>query len=110
MARIPRLMAVGVAVLMTAAPSDAQPRDPLRPNPQLEPDRLLQIPPGEPLVEDYRRWLTGQLKQPPKNLDPKVLKELMDELNKMPKDKQPDKAQIEKMLKENPAFKDPEFL
>jgi hypothetical protein len=106
-----RLMisALLVAVAVTAAPTHAQPRNPLPRNPQFEPPVLAPIP-GEPVVEDHRRWLTGQLKQAPKNLDPKVLKDLLDELNKMPKDQQPDTTQIEKMLKENPAFKDPEFL
>lgn len=66
---------------------------------------------ADPMVEDPRPFL-GRLfgKQPSKDLDPKVLKDLMDKLNQMPKDQQPDKAQIEELFKNNPAFKDPKFL
>ena len=42
-------------------------------------------------------FLAGKVPNP-KDVDPKVLKDLMDKLNKMPKDQQPDKAQIEEML------------
>ncbi|HEX3147323.1 MAG TPA: DUF4129 domain-containing protein [Gemmataceae bacterium] len=91
--------ALAVALLASATPLHAQPL--------LEPDRKLQIP-GEPTVPDYRKWFTGQLKQPPK-LGPNDLKELLEQLKKMPKDKQPSKEELEKLFK-NPAFKDPEFL
>jgi len=87
-----------------------RPQNPLAPNPKFEPDRLL-VPPPPDGVEDLRPYLGGQMpKIDPKGMDPKVLKELMDKLQKMPKDQRPDEAQIKKMLQENPAFKDPEFL
>src|SRR5689334_9903308 len=49
--------------------------------------RIIQF--GMPLdtVEDPRPFLGGQLGQPtPKDMDPRVLKDLMDRLNGMPKD------------------------
>lgn len=61
-------------------------------------------------VEDPRPFLGGLLgKQVPKDVNPKDLKDLLDKLNKLPKDQQPDKAQLEELLK-SPAFKDPKFL
>lgn len=61
-------------------------------------------------VEDPRPFLGGMLgKTGPKDVNPKDLKDLLDKLNKLPKDQQPDKATIDQ-LKDNPAFKDPKFL
>ena len=110
--------------LLAGSLADAQPRTgpqtppPKQPRMLLEPDRPAMRPgwpvkarPGEEEIEDIRPYLDGKgPKAMPKDIDPKMLKELMDKLNKMPKDQQPDKAQIEEMLKNNPAFKDPRFL
>jgi hypothetical protein len=61
-------------------------------------------------IEDPRPFLGGLLgKTAPKDVNPKDLKDLLDKLNKLPKDQQPDKAQLEELLK-SPAFKDPKFL
>jgi uncharacterized membrane protein YgcG len=64
--------------------------------------------PGQQLVDDYRRWLEGQMAMPKqKEIDPKLLKELME---KLPKEKQ-DQEQIKQWLKEHPEFqKDPDFM
>jgi hypothetical protein len=66
--------------------------------------------PDEQLIDDPRPFLAGMLAKPKsRDMDPKALKDLMDKLKKMPKDQQPDKAQLDEILK-NPAFKDPKFL
>ena len=62
--------------------------------------------PDEPDVPDVRPWLMG-IKKKPKNIDPKLLKDLMQELQKKQKD---NPQQFEQMLKDNPQFQDPEFL
>jgi hypothetical protein len=106
---LPRFLLAAVTVVVTAELALGQPGGgPGRR--QLEPTEPLRLP-GEPDVEDFRPYLEGKApKTKAKDLDPQKLKELMEKLNKMPKDQQPDKAQIEQMLKNNPAFKDPEFL
>jgi hypothetical protein len=115
------LAAVGVTASACGQPRPGQPAPPPPVNPPriVDPERLGMRPgmiilkprPVEEEIEDIRPFLEGKMgKVPPKDIDPKVLKELMDKLNKMPKDEQPDKAQIEEMLKNNPAFKDPRFL
>jgi hypothetical protein len=63
----------------------------------------------EPEVDDPRPFLAGRLTAP-KDVDPEALKKLLEKLKQLPKDEQTDKAQIEKMLRENPAFRDPRFL
>src|SRR5262245_57933327 len=62
----------------------------------------------EQMVDDFRRWLEGQMVMPKqKDIDPNLLKELME---KLPKEKQ-DPEQIKQWLKEHPEFqKDPEFM
>src|SRR5438874_971025 len=59
-------------------------------------------PPGaEAMVDDYRWWIDGRLVKPnQKEIDPKLLKELME---KLPKEKQ-DQEQIKEWLKNNPEF------
>jgi hypothetical protein len=68
--------------------------------------------PQEPQVDDVRPWLDGikGKKIQPKDIDPKMLKELMEKVQNMPKDQKPDQKQIEEMLEKNPQFKDPAFL
>jgi hypothetical protein len=62
-------------------------------------------------VDDVRPWLLGLTKKiQPKDLDPKLLKELMEKMEKLPKDQKPDPKEIEKLVNDNPRFKDPEFL
>jgi hypothetical protein len=70
-------------------------------------------PDGNPMVPDFRLWLRGLNKvAPPKDVDPKLLKDLMDQLNKLPKGEgQPvQKEDIEKLLEKNPQFKNPAFV
>jgi hypothetical protein len=114
MARVPLLLSVALGVLAAAGPVGAQPGRPglaprTGPAPGIRPAPVILLPPGEPEVDDPRPFLAGKL-TPSKDVDPEVLKKLMDKLRQMPRDEQPDKAQIEKMLNENPAFKDPKFL
>jgi hypothetical protein len=67
--------------------------------------------PGEEELNDVRRWLLGQKgKQTQSELDPQKLKDLLEKLNRLPKDQQPDPMQVEKLLKDNPQFRDPAFL
>src|SRR5262245_7079453 len=107
---VPRPLLPFFAVIALAGPGFGQPpRNPQDINPKFEPNRKLQIL-VEPEVEDLRPYLEGKIPKSPKDLDPKVLQELMNKLNKMPKDQQPDKGQVEELLKNNPAFKNPEFL
>ena len=64
--------------------------------------------PGEELVPDFRLWLRGlNKKQLPKDVDPKLLQELM---KKLPEDQRANKKDIEQLLEKNPQFKDPAFL
>jgi hypothetical protein len=64
--------------------------------------------PNEAELEDFRLWLeVGKKKSRPPEVDPKLLKELMD---KLPKEQKADPKQIEKMMQENQQFKNPEFL
>jgi hypothetical protein len=101
--------------LWACALAVAQPPIPkgTRPTPILlgpEPIRPLSHQPksGEEELEDFRAWLTGgKRKSPFKDLDPEVLKQLMEQL---PKDQKSDPKQIEEMLKKNKQFQDPEFL
>jgi hypothetical protein len=97
-----RALFAAVVVSLAAAAATAQPAS-LR-------SRNARPIPGEPDVEDFRPYLEGKLPRASgKDLDPKVLKDLMDKLNQMPKDQRPDKAQVQDLLK-NPDFKNPDFL
>ncbi len=62
----------------------------------------------EDQVEDVRPFLDGRgRKSRPKDIDPKLLKDL---LEKMPKNQKVDPKQFEKLLKENPNLQNREFL
>lgn len=66
------------------------------------------MPPGEQMVPDFRQWLRGLNKKDlSKDLDPKLLKDLID---KLPKEQQPQPEEIQDLLRKNPQFKDPAFL
>jgi hypothetical protein len=61
---------------------------------------------NEEMLDDLRRFLDPNYKRPtPKDVDPKLLKDLMEKM----KGKE-GQEQIEKMLNDNPSFRDPEFL
>ncbi len=63
---------------------------------------------GKQELEDFRRWLLGKNKKNvPDNIDPELLKKLME---KLPKDKKVDQQQLEKMFQDNPQLKDTAFL
>ena len=101
-----RAIGAFVAVLMAGSIALAQQPAKLKQPRPSAPVRL--TIPEEITVDDVRPYLMGLTKKiQPKDLDPKKLKELMD---KLPKDQKPDQKQIEEFLKENPQFKDPEFL
>jgi hypothetical protein len=99
-------------------PDGAGPRTGIRQEPLPPPGIRLPPPngriavpePGPDQVDDFRNWVLGKKPAAPKDIDPKVLKDFMNEVGKMPKGKQPDQQQIEKLLKDNPQFKDPAFL
>jgi|GEM_PF-5073966 len=64
---------------------------------------------GEPQMEDVRRWLMGLANKPKEQeIDPKLLEQLMKKM--APEEKKADPQQIEQFLKDNPQFKDAEFL
>jgi uncharacterized membrane protein YgcG len=115
----PLLASLFAGVVAASAAGQPRPGDLVPPkppeirNPILPGMRLMPVKarPGDEEIEDIRPYLDGKMgKMTPKDIDPKVLRELMDKLNKMPKDQQPGRGQIEEMLKNNPAFKDPRFL
>lgn len=59
--------------------------------------------PGSNTVDDVRKWLAGfGTKVNPKDLDPKMLKDLME---KLAKNQKTDQKQMEEMLKNNPEFR-----
>lgn len=69
------------------------------------------VTPPDNDVDDVRLWLLRLTnKTPQKELDPKLLKELMDKMQKLPKDQKPDPKDIEKLVNDNPQFKDAAFL
>lgn len=108
------LLVVTLGGLAGPSPAPAQPGRPGAPEAPQRP-RVQMLIPGsdrpEPEVDDPRPFLDPKFaKNLPKDPDGKNLKDLLDKLNKLPKDQQPDKAQIEQLLKNNPAFKDPKFL
>ncbi|HVK07967.1 MAG TPA: hypothetical protein VM597_04230, partial [Gemmataceae bacterium] len=82
-----------------------------RPQPKfdLPPQPHFMVPDAEQ-VDDFRHWLAGKMPKAPKDIDPKVLKDFMDQVGRMPNNKQPDPKQIEDLLKSNPKFQDPAFL
>ena len=64
--------------------------------------------PKDGQVDDVRPYLEGLFKKiQPRDIDPKLLKELIE---KMPKDQKVNPKQVEEILKNNQRFKDPEFL
>ncbi len=103
--------------LLAQPPGQFQPRpDGAGPRPKMglpPPNARIALPEpgaGPDVIDDVRPWLMGKKPTAPKDIDPKVLKDLMDKVGQMPKGKQPDQQQIEKLLKDNPQFKDPAFL
>jgi hypothetical protein len=103
---------VGIAVsgIAVAQPPIPPGRGPavLQLGPEMRKTPSHQPRPGEEVLEDIRQWLLGgKQKIQPKDVDPKLLKELME---KLPKDQKTDPKQIEEMLNNNKQFKDPEFL
>jgi hypothetical protein len=118
-----RFILIGALVFASAgtALAQGQPPPPPDPPPAMRkgggtrlsgPKMDIPIFPQEPQVDDVRPWLDGKKgkKIQPKDIDPKLLKELMEKVQKMPKDEKPDQKQIEEMLEKNPQFKDPAFL
>lgn len=109
-----RSLLAGVAAVALCGLAGAQGPRPLGPPagaPLRPPANLPRPEAKEGEVDDVRPWLlrlTG--KQIQKDIDPEVLKDLMEKLKKLPKEDRPDPKQIEKLLKDNPKFKDPEFL
>jgi hypothetical protein len=112
------LLAVAIAVLTAASTPAQPPRKDSKPKPfelgnigKFEPNgRLILIPSevGEEQIPDWRLVLAGLIpKNKPPNLDPKLLKELMD---KLPKDQKANEKQIQEILEKNPKLKDPAFL
>ena len=113
-----RLFASVIAVLISSNGLNAQP--PLEPPPPaakmkgpvgmggqlLPPSHHPQ--PNEQELQDFRlRIFGGKKKNLPDNIDPELLKKLME---KLPKDKKVDPQQLEKMFQDNPQLKDPAFL
>lgn len=70
--------------------------------------------PGEEIVDDLRGWLDGTNRPRGKNapINPKMLEDLIRKLDQQrlqnPQDNNP--ADIQRMLRENPQFRDPEML
>jgi hypothetical protein len=112
---LPALTALAVfAGLATAQPPTTRGPGPAKPTSQSRgPEGAIDLPPGflrpgEELVPDFRLWLRGlNKKQLPKDVDPKLLQELM---KKLPEDQRANKKDIEQLLEQNPQFKDPAFL
>src|SRR5438132_174599 len=66
------------------------------------------VPVPDANVDDVRPWLLGQGKKlNSKDIDPKLLKDLME---KLPKDQKIDQQQIENILNSNEKFQDKNFL
>jgi hypothetical protein len=111
-----RWLGIGIVGSVLAASASAQPLGP-------QPKSIKQpvstggrefpngIVPSEQQVEDVRPWLSGLTKKnPAKDLDPKMLKDLIDKVQKLPKDQKADPEQLNDLLDKNPQFKDPAFL
>lgn len=107
------------AVALLAASAPAQPPGPKRglqrpssppaggPGIGFELPPAIELPEGQS-VPDYRLWLQGfKTKQPPKDINPELLKKLID---KLPKDQPADPNQIKDLIEKNPEFKNPAFL
>lgn len=102
-----------LGVVTFAAPAAAQP--PAKIVPPVR-NRLVDddfgAPPvaNEELVDDLRGWLDGTFKakgkRPP--VDPKLLKDMLEKMQNG--QEQPDQNALKDMIKDNPKFKDPEFL
>src|SRR4051812_27561135 len=99
MARVPFVILVALAGAAAGQPrpDQAPPWQPPGAQPKiriLEPNRQAMpgLRPGEEQIDDPRPFLAGKVPNP-KDFDPETLKRLMDQLNKMPKDQQPDRGQ-----------------
>lgn len=110
-----RLWSVLIVMGVVAGRSSAQFPPPM-PRQGLAPPGIRVGPPshvpgqGEEQIDDIRQWLSGVFPKNPADMDPKVLKDLVDKVGKMPKGEQPNQQQVEQLLKNNPQFKDPAFL
>src|SRR5687767_14417255 len=112
------LLAVAVAGL-TADFTPAQPPNKAVKWKQFDPAKGVPVQPGgriiiipsvvdEEQIPDWRLVLAGLVpKNKPPTLDPKLMKELMDNL---PKDQKADEKQIQDILKNHPELKNPAFL
>lgn len=123
MIHVLRLFALSTVTLsFLASSADAQPRNANKKGQPVDPLQQMiplapPIPPGgnqfEEDVPDLRGWLDGSIRNLGKNngLDPKTLADL---LSKMKQGKEGlnagDPAALDNLIKNNPAFKNPEFL
>ena len=108
-------LTIGVAFILTiAASADAQ-SGAARPKvtaPQsifgIDPKTPKAVTPAEATVDDVRLWLSGIMnKQQLKDIDPKLLKSLLENL---PKERKTDPKQIEDMLGKHPELQNRQFL
>ncbi len=108
------LLLVGLPVLAQPVPETPKGKEPkqIRGGSEGKFDRMLEMMPpgpGQEAVDDFRMYLEGKVPKP-KDIDPNKLKDLLDKVSKLPKDQQTDRKSLERMLRDNPQFMDPEFL
>ncbi|WP_157369291.1 hypothetical protein [Zavarzinella formosa] len=125
MRHVVRLLSMAILGILAAGPVSAQPPRPkildqLKPLPPgvfLPPPEGVEIgrqshdpQPGEQDVDDLRGWLDGTLKPRGKSkpVDPKMLEDLLSKLKDGNQGLDP--RELENLLKNNPQFKNPDFL